>query len=75
MNYARTLAYRATRIGTVRDGAIASFPASGSYPFTMHIERAGTNYVVNGIVRQDGRNATSAQCVIYGVSVTIPAKS
>ena len=44
-----------------------AFKISGSQPFTMHIERAGTNYVVNGVVRQDGRNAPTAQCVVYGV--------
>ena len=75
VNFARTVNYAATVITALPNTATQSFKISGSQPFTMHIERAGTNYVVNGVVRQDGRNAPTAQCVVYGVALTIPPSS
>ena len=75
MNFARTVNYSGTVIAPMPNTTTQSFKISGSQPFTMHIERAGTNYVVNGVVRQDGRNAASAQCVVYGVALTIPPSS
>ena len=75
VNFARTVNYSGTVIAPMANTTTQSFKISGSQPFTMHIERAGTNYVVNGVVRQDGRNAASAQCVVYGVALTIPPSS
>ena len=75
VNFARTVNYAGTVIAPMANTTTQSFKISGSQPFTMHIERAGTNYVVNGVVRQDGRNAASAQCVVYGVALTIPPSS
>lgn len=75
VNFARNIAYDsgATSIVPLPNTATHAFRISGSQPFTMHIERKGTNYVVNGVVRQDGRNAPTAQCVVYGVALTVPA--
>jgi len=75
VNFARTVNYAGTVITALPNTATQSFKISGSQPFTMHIERSGTNYVVNGVVRQDGRNAPTAQCVVYGVALTIPPSS
>ena len=75
VNFARTVNYSGTVIAPMPNTTTQSFKISGSQPFTMHIERAGPNYVVNGVVRQDGRNAASAQCVVYGVALTIPPSS
>ncbi len=75
VNFARTVNYAGSTIFPLPNTATHAFSISGSQPFTMHIERAGTNYVVNGVVRQDGRNAASAQCVVYGVALTIPPSS
>jgi len=75
VNFARTVNYSSTAIVPLPNTATQAFKISGSQPFTMHIERSGTNYVVNGVVRQDGRNAASAQCVVYGVALTIPPSS
>jgi hypothetical protein len=72
VNFARTSAYADTLVVPLPNTATQSFKISGSQPFTMHIERRGTNYVVNGVVRQDGRNLATAQCVVYGVALTIP---
>jgi hypothetical protein len=77
VNFERSISYAgtATLITALPNGTTSSFKISGSQPFQMHIERRGTNYVVNGVVRQDGRNAASAQCVVYGVALTIPPSS
>jgi hypothetical protein len=63
------------------DAAIASLPNAtthaftihGSNTFELHLERKGTNYVVNGVVRQDGRGTAGAACLVYGYSVAIPS--
>jgi hypothetical protein len=75
VNFARNVAYDSgsTAVVPLPNTATHAFRISGSQPFTMHIERKGTNYVVNGVVRQDGRNAPTAQCVVYGVALTIPS--
>jgi hypothetical protein len=44
----------------------SQFTVSGSNTFRLHIEKQGTNYVVDGVVRQDGRNTPGAFCVVYG---------
>ena len=54
-------------------GTAHEFTISGSRPFTLHVERRGTNTLVQGVVRQDGRNQPSAQCLVYGFSLVIPA--
>ncbi len=72
VNFERTVGSGAPLITPLPNTATQAFKISGSNTFAMHIERQGTNYVVNGVVRQDGRNAPSAQCVVYGVALTIP---
>ena len=54
------------------NGTTHAFSISGSRPFTLHVERRGTNTLVQGVVRQDGRNQPSAQCLVYGFSLVIP---
>lgn len=54
------------------NGTTHEFTISGSRPFTLHVERRGTNTLVQGVVRQDGRNQPSAQCLVYGFSLAIP---
>ncbi len=53
------------------NGVIHEFTISGSRPFTLHIERRGTNTLVEGVVRQDGRNQPSASCLVYGFSLLV----
>jgi hypothetical protein len=54
------------------NGTTHEFTISGSRPFTLHVERRGTNTLVQGVVRQDGRNLPTAQCLVYGFSLVIP---
>lgn len=75
VNFARNVAYDSgsSSVLPLPNTATHAFRISGSQPFTMHIERKGTNYIVNGVVRQDGRNAPTAQCVVYGIALTVPS--
>jgi len=43
----------------------------GSNSFRLHIERQGTNYVLEGVVRQDGRGTPNASCLVYGYALRI----
>jgi hypothetical protein len=47
------------------------FTVGGSNTFRLHIEKQGTNYVVEGVVRQDGRNTPGAFCVVYGYALRV----
>jgi hypothetical protein len=43
----------------------------GSNAFRLHIERAGTNYVVEAVVRQDGRGTPNGICFAYGYALRV----
>jgi hypothetical protein len=43
----------------------------GSFPFRLHIQKLGTNFVIEGVVRQDGRRSNNASCVVYGYALRI----
>ncbi len=49
----------------------SQFTVGGSNTFRLHIEKQGTNYVVQGVVRQDGRNTPGAFCVVYGYALRV----
>ena len=43
----------------------------GSNTFRLHIEKQGTNYVIEGVVRQDGRGSPAASCLVYGYALRV----
>lgn len=43
----------------------------GSNTFRLHIEKQGTNYVLEGVVRQDGRGSNAASCLVYGFALRV----
>ena len=49
----------------------SQFTVGGSNTFRLHIEKQGTNYVVEGVVRQDGRNTNAASCLVYGYALRV----
>lgn len=75
VNLSRTIGFnQGTNVVTaVPNGTTHAFKISGSAPFVMHLERQGTNYAVSGVIRQDGRNSTSASCLVYGYALEIPS--
>ena len=73
INLMRKVDSDAAAVTPLANGVVHQFSISGSRPFTLHVERRGTNTLVQGVVRQDGRNQPSAQCLVYGFSLVIPA--
>ena len=49
----------------------SQFTVGGSNAFRLHIEKQGTNYVIEGVVRQDGRNTPAASCLVYGYALRV----
>jgi hypothetical protein len=47
------------------------FTVGGSNTFRLHIEKQGTNYVLEGVVRQDGRGTPAASCLVYGYALRV----
>ena len=69
INVARTVGGGNPTVAEVPNGVETTWTVGGSSTFQLHIERNGTNYFVNGVVRQDGRNTDNAACLIYGFSL------
>ena len=72
INLMRKIDTDAATVVPLPNGVIHEFTISGSRPFTLHIERRGSNTLVQGVVRQDGRNQPTASCLIYGFSLVVP---
>jgi hypothetical protein len=68
----------ARRVGN-GDGAISiaanqtatSVAIGGSNTFTFHVVLGGTNVMIDGGVRQDGRGTAAALCSVFGVSTSV----
>jgi hypothetical protein len=53
-------------VSAVPTGTVAQLTIAGSNTFTYHVEYKGRNLLVNGVVRQDGRNTPTASCLVWG---------
>jgi hypothetical protein len=53
-------------VSAVPTGTVAQLTIAGSNTFTYHVEYKGRNLLVNGVVRQDGRNTPTASCHVWG---------
>jgi hypothetical protein len=49
----------------------SQFTVGGSNVFRLHIERDGINYVVDGVIRQDGRGTPAGTCIAYGYALRV----
>ncbi len=73
VNLSRRVGNGDAAVAGLPNGATHAFTIHGSNTFELHLERKGTNYVVNGVVRGDGGGAGPAQCLVYGYAVAIPS--
>jgi hypothetical protein len=73
VNLSRTVGNADPFIAALPNGTTHTFTIHGSNTFELHLERKGTNYIVNGVVRQDGRGTPSAACLVYGYALAIPS--
>ena len=71
VNLARRVGNGEGIVSAVLNGAADSFQIRGSNTFTVHVEAGGTNYFVNGVVRQDGRGSNNATCLVYGFALRV----
>ncbi|MEA2276184.1 MAG: hypothetical protein QOC78_1144 [Solirubrobacteraceae bacterium] len=73
VNLSRTVGNGDPFIAGLPNGTTHTFTIRGSNTFALHLERKGTNYIVNGVVRQDGRGTPAAACLVYGYAIAIPS--
>ncbi len=66
VNVARSTSNGAPEVSVVPPNTTVTINIGGTSTFRMHLERGGVNSLVEGVVRQDGRNTGSAQCLIFG---------
>ena len=71
VNLARRVGNGEGVVTPVANGAVDQVEIRGSNTFTLHVEAGGTNYFVNGVVRQDGRGTNNATCLVYGFALRI----
>jgi hypothetical protein len=74
VNLSRAVGNGGAFIAGLPNGTTHTFTIRGSNAFELHLERKGTNYVVNGVVRQDGRGTPAAACLVYGYALAIPSR-
>jgi hypothetical protein len=71
VNLSRTVGNGVPLIAPLPNGAQSAFTINGSNTFALHIEHKGTNYLAQGVVRQDGRGTPAASCLVYGFALAV----
>jgi hypothetical protein len=71
LNVARTIGGGAPDVFAQQNGTQSAFNIGGSNTFEFHIESKGTSYLIEGVVRQDGRRTPAAACVVYGFALAV----
>lgn len=71
LNLARTIGNRAPEVFAQLANTTSQFTIGASNTFRLSVQKQGTNYVIDGVVRQDGRGTPTASCVVYGYALRI----
>jgi hypothetical protein len=71
INVARRVGTGEGAVAPLANQTLAPLTIAGSNTFFFHIESAGKNLLVNGVVRQDGRGGPAASCLVYGTVMEI----
>lgn len=71
VNSARRVGTGSPVISAVANATVDQFTIKGSNTFSYHLELAGSNVLVDGVVRQDGRDTTGASCLVYGTVLLV----
>jgi len=69
VNVAREIGNRAPEVFAQLPNTTTQVAVGGSNTFRLHVERQGTNYLIEGVVRQDGRGTPGASCLVYGFAL------
>jgi hypothetical protein len=71
VNVARQIGGRGPDVFPQLPNTTSQVAITGSNTFRLHIERQGINYVLEGVVRQDGRGTPNASCLVYGYALRV----
>lgn len=71
VNVARTIGDDRPAVFAQATNTTSQTTIGGSNTFRLHVEKQGVNYVVEGVVRQDGRNTPGAFCLVYGYALRV----
>jgi hypothetical protein len=71
VNSARTIGGDDAAVGVLAPGGTSQFKIDGSNTFSYHLERAGKNVLIDGVVRQTGVGTADGACVVYGTTAVI----
>ena len=71
INVARQVGNNNSQVTAQLNGTAATLTIRGSNTFSYHLERFGVNLMVQGVVRQDGRNTADASCLLYGTVLRV----
>jgi hypothetical protein len=73
INVARIVGNGAADVRPVPPGTVYTFNVDGSNLFQLNVQRGAVSLLVNGVIRQDGRNTATAQCLQYGQTLRVGA--
>lgn len=71
MNAAYRTGTGTATVAPIAGGTVAELTINGSNTFTFQMEQSGKTIVIDGVVRQDGRNTGSAACLAYGIVTAV----
>jgi hypothetical protein len=58
-------------VQAVANATLSGLNVAGSNTFEVHVELAGQNLIISGVVRQDGRGTAAASCLVYGTLLIV----
>lgn len=67
INVARSTGNGTPEISVIPQNTTTTVNIGGTSTFRLHLEAGGLNSIIEGVVRQDGRNTAAAQCLVFGV--------
>lgn len=66
MEFSRSTGSGGVDVRILAPNQAASFTINASNTFDLQVQKLGTNVILEGVVRQDGRNTDAARCINYG---------
>lgn len=66
MEFARSTGSGGVDVRILAPNQAASFSINASNTFDLQVQKLGTNVILEGVVRQDGRGTGNARCINYG---------
>jgi hypothetical protein len=71
VNVTRRRGIEEADVAALANGTVSTLTIGGSNTFEFQVQRGTTSLLINGTIRQDGRGAPAANCLVYGTVVRI----